>query len=186
MPLTLGGSLLGRHDGRFMFQLGAGVFAISDQTHQMLAHIDRERPASEKFGRLCDEFGLDERDVADSRIIVDVRDSAPLDEQVFRIVGTGTVVDSGCGIRSIDGDTLTLPSPLIALWAIASRKPNIAEAVATASQIAGCSPRLISDEFKSVAPRLVAGRLIDVGLAIRHSVGGEDACANQAQTEETS
>lgn len=144
------------------------------------------RPASGKFEGLCIRFGLDPQAVKRSQTVLEVSTSFPLDEQAFRIVGTGTVVDSGCGIRSIDGATLTLPSPLIALWAIASRKPNIAEAVATASQIAGCSPRLISDEFKSAAPSLVAGRLIDVGMAVRHSVGGEDACANQAQTEETS
>lgn len=185
MTLTLSGSLLGRHSGRFLFQRGSGVFTISDQAHRLFAHIDQHRPSSERFDDLCADFDLDAQAVTDSQVILDVS-ATPLDEHVFRVVGTGTVVDSGCGIRSIDGDTLTLPSPLIALWAIASRKPNIAEAVATASQIAGCSPRLISDEFKSVAPRLVARRLIDVGLAIRHSVGEEDACANQAQTEETS
>lgn len=176
MTLTLSGSLLGRQDGRFLFQRGTGVFAIGEATHRLLAHIDRHRPASGKFENLCNRFGLDPQAVKRSQTVLEVSTSFPLDEQVFRIVGTGTITASGGGVESSDGVAVSLTPGVIALWAIASRKPNLAEAVSIAAEIAGCSPKVISDEFVSVAPVMVAARVIDVGMATRPPTTNERNC----------
>lgn len=167
MTMTLIGSLLGRHSGRFLFQRGSGVFVVSEAAHRMFLHIDRLRPDAGEFESLCAEFDLDAQAVADSRTVIDVSASSSLDERAFRVVGTGTVLPSGRGVESFDGTVVDLSPSLVALWAIASRKPNLAEAVLTASAIAGCRPELVSEQFASVAPEMVAARVIDVGLATR-------------------
>ena len=166
MTLTLSGSLLGRHSGRFLFQRGSGVFTVSDQAHRLFAHIDQHRPSSERFSDLCADFDLDAQAVTDSQVILDVS-ATPLDEHVFRVVGTGSVTASGRGVVAAGGSAVALPPAMIALWAIASRKPNLAEAVSTTAEIAGCRREEVSEQFASVAEKMVAARVLDIGLGTR-------------------
>lgn len=176
MTLTLIGSLLGKHSDRFLFQRGSGVFVISEAAHRMFARIDRVRPDAGEFEGLCAEFDLDVQAVVDSHAVIDVSVSSPLDEHIFRVTGTGTVLPSGEGVESFDGTVVDLSPSLVALWAIASRKPNLAEASLTASEIAGCRPGLISEQFASAASTMVAARVIDVGLATRPPATDERSC----------